>query len=54
MTLKNLRFLILQDPRKVWVTIMGIRAKLGRMIEGSMGMQEIPPAKLKKPPKSLA
>ena len=32
----------------------GIRAKIGKMREDSMGMHEITPAKLKKPPKSLA
>lgn len=31
----------------------GIRQPLGKMIDG-MGMQEIPPKKLKKPPRSLA
>lgn len=32
----------------------GIRAKIGKMREDSMGMHQITPAKLKKPPKSLA
>lgn len=32
----------------------GIKAKLGRMREDSMGMIEITPKKLKTPPKSLA
>lgn len=31
----------------------GIRAKLGKMRDG-MGMQDITPAKMKNPPKSLA
>lgn len=31
----------------------GIRAKLGKMRDG-MGMMEIPPKKLRKPPKTLA
>ncbi len=32
----------------------GIKAKLGRMREDSMGMVAMTPKKLKKPPKSLA
>jgi hypothetical protein len=32
----------------------GVRAKLGKMREDSMGMIEITPKKLKKPPKSVA
>ncbi len=32
----------------------GIRAKLGKMREDSMGMIEVTPKKLKTPPKSLA
>jgi hypothetical protein len=32
----------------------GVVAKLGRMREDSMGMQSMPPQKLKKPPKSVA
>lgn len=31
----------------------GIRAKLGRMREDSMGMMNVTPKKLKKPPKSV-
>lgn len=31
----------------------GVRAKVGRVREG-LGMEDIPPSKLKKPPKSLA
>lgn len=33
---------------------MGVRAKLGKMREDSMGMMAITPKKLKKAPKSLA
>jgi hypothetical protein len=32
----------------------GIKAKIGKMRSDSMGMVEVTPAKLKKPPKSLA
>lgn len=32
----------------------GVRQKIGKMREDSMGMLEITPNKLKKPPKSLA
>lgn len=32
----------------------GIRAKLGRMRDDSMGMHEVTPKKLKTPPKSVA
>jgi len=32
----------------------GIRAKFGRMRDDSMGMMNVTPKKLKKPPKSLA
>ena len=32
----------------------GIRAKVGKMREDSMGMRDLTPKKLKSPPKSLA
>lgn len=32
----------------------GIKAKIGRMRESSMGMMSIPPKKIKTPPKNLA
>ncbi len=32
----------------------GVRAKIGKMREDSIGMFVTPPSKLKKPPKSLA
>lgn len=32
----------------------GIKAKVGRMRDDSMGMNAVTPSKLKKPPKSLA
>lgn len=32
----------------------GVKARIGRMREDSMGMMAVTPAKLKKPPKALA